>query len=94
MPLEDFFGDLLTAGSDGKGWRSFWALLGLGLGVIVGGYIGYQTSFVTAIGSAAMGGFVGWVLGVALKGLFRIVALMIVFIAIIAGWYWLTGRFG
>ena len=94
MPLEDIFGDLVNVGADGRGWRSIWAIMGLALGVLIGGYIGYQTSLWSALGGVAIGGVVGWVLGVALKGLFRIIALMIVFGAIVAAWYWITGRFG
>lgn len=94
MPLEEFFAAIADEGVRGKGWRSFWALLGLGIGAVLGGWLGYQTGISAMIWQAGVGALIGWGLGVLLRGLFRFIALMIVFGVVVVAWYYVTGRFG
>lgn len=92
MDLGEFFGDLMDVGSQKGGWKSWWAIFCLVLGAGVGGWVGYaSTGVLWAFGGAAIGGFLGWVLGVMLKGVFRIAAFVIVFTVIIVGFQWMTG---
>lgn len=94
MPLEDVFSDLISVGSDGKGWRSCWAMIGLGIGAVLGGWLGYQTGISAMIWQGGVGALIGWGIGVAFKGLFRVVALMIVFGLVVGAWFYVTGKFG
>lgn len=96
MPFADFFSDMTMIGADGKrGIFSRVALVGLVLGAGVGGYLGYLTGgVVQAMGGVALGAFLGWVLGLALRGFAVFLVIFAVILAATLGWKWVTGGLG
>ena len=96
MALDDFIGDMLDTGASGKrGAFSRVALVGGVLGAGVGAYVGHQGAGIAqAVGYAAIGAFVGWLLGLLLRGFAIFGALFAVALAGVLGWQWITGGLG
>jgi hypothetical protein len=94
MPLEDFLGDMFSVGGEKGGWRGVWAIFGLVIGAAVGGYIGYQSGILQTLGSAALGAFFGWFIGVMFTGLLRIALIFIALSLVFVAYFWITGQFG
>lgn len=89
MDFGDFLGEL---GGTGKGWRSPLAIIGVVIGVIAGGYLGYETEGILgAMGGVALGALIGWWLGVMLRGLLFFLLLVAMAAAVVFSWEWLTG---
>ena len=89
MDIFDFFSDMASVGSQGRGWRSpiaiICTLIGLGLGI----YLGIQ--FEAVLSFTAMGVLFGWLTGVFLRGFWPFFLIFVVLLALAFGWEWLTG---
>lgn len=92
MDLSDLFGGLADIGSERGGWKSGWAIAGLVLGAGLGLWLGSSGGVLSALGAGAVGGFLGWFSFLALKGVFRIALMTLLFFVVIMGWYWMTGQ--
>ena len=92
MPIDDFISGLAELGGSGKGWRSWTAILGIVVGLLLGAYLGWQASgLVGALGGAPLGAFIGWGAGVLLRGLVFFLVFFVVALALVLGWEILTG---
>ena len=90
--MDDFLGGLLEVGSSRGGWRSPLAIIGLIAGAVLAFWLAYEPgALLTAFGYAFPGAFLGWIVGVALRGLWAILGVMILVGAAYVGWLWLTG---
>ena len=93
MDLGDFFTDITALGGERRGWRSALVVVFILLGAGGGAWLGYGVhGFPIALGWGAVGAFVGWFLGMFIRGLIMIG--LITFIALVGlwGWMWLTGQ--
>ena len=88
----DFFVTTAEIGSEGRGWRSVWAILGLLIGAGIAGWFGYQAGGVSgALAGLPTGALLGWAAAVFLRGLAVFLLIMAVCLVVVLGWAWLTG---
>ncbi|MGB0499003.1 MAG: hypothetical protein ACPGID_11745 [Rubricella sp.] len=91
----DFLVNLLEFGTEGRRWRSPWSISGLVIGAVLGAWVGVNTGGGPAILTGfAVGGVLGWLGVVLLKGFGRVFVLGLGSIVPVALWMWITGEFG
>ena len=95
MDFSDFFADMAIIGGEKRGWRSYFVIFTLIVGLGLGTYIGFQSDGLAyALGYGLIGGFFGWIGGVVLLGMMRFALIFVpLFLAALAI-AWLTGYLG
>ena len=83
---------MTEAGGAGRGWRSAWAIFGALVGAAIGIWLGYEINGVfSAISGFAIGGLVGWVIALFLRGMALYLVLFFCVLSVTLAWNWLTG---
>ncbi|WP_425098434.1 hypothetical protein [Tropicibacter sp. S64] len=92
LDFGDIFETFVDAGGEGRGWRSWWAILGALVGLAVAGWIGFQTNgIVGALVGLPAGALIGWVVALFLRGIGLFLLILAAVLAISFGWSWLFG---
>ena len=92
MPIDDFISNMAEIGGQGKGWKSPVAIACLLLGLMAGGYLGWDTGGVVGLVTGGpVGALIGYVAGLFLRGFFGFLVIFLIIALAVAGFNWLTG---